>query len=143
MRESQFIRKIHKLLPKEIWAWKTADRFTNGIPDSVYVGPKGRTLWVEYKFVQQLGKRHTPRLTQLQKQRLAQLYQAGHDVAVIIGSPHDAVILRDLAWEHSADTTQRTSHKALSSWIKGRLCNEPTPYNPIAEPRWSKSSHSA
>ena len=53
MREKEFINKIHKKLPKEIYKWKINDPYHGGVPDTFYSGPKGFAFF-EYKYIQKL-----------------------------------------------------------------------------------------
>ena len=61
MREKEFINKIHKKLPKEIYKWKINDPYHGGVPDTFYSGPKGFAFF-EYKYVQKLPKRNTSKI---------------------------------------------------------------------------------
>ena len=53
MKEKDFINKVHKKLPKEIYKWKINDPFHGGVPDAFYSGPAG-FAFVEYKYTQTL-----------------------------------------------------------------------------------------
>ena len=61
MREKEFINKIHKKLPKEIYKWKINDPYHGGVPDTFYSGPKGFAFF-EYKYIQKLPKRKTSKI---------------------------------------------------------------------------------
>lgn len=97
MTESQYIRSIHNLLPKEIYAWKTNVRFANGIPDAWYSGPKA-DLWVEWKYTQSLGQKHKPKLSALQSRWLNQRHDEGRNCWVIVGSPSGCALYTNKGW---------------------------------------------
>tara|TARA_R100000951_G_scaffold100905_1_gene91887 strand:- start:11124 stop:11522 length:399 start_codon:yes stop_codon:yes gene_type:complete len=71
MKEKDFINKIHKKLPKEIYKWKINDPYHGGVPDAFYSGPGG-FCFVEYKYVQSLPDRGTSKvpINLSQQQRL-------------------------------------------------------------------------
>lgn len=56
MKEKDFINKVHKALPKEIYKWKINDPYHGGVPDAFYSGPQG-FLFVEYKYKETLPKK--------------------------------------------------------------------------------------
>lgn len=92
--ENQYIAKIHKLVPPEVYRMKTHNPYVAGIPDCYYSGNKD-ALWVEYKFIVKLPV-NVPvaiNLSALQKAWLESRYGEGRNVAVIVGSPEGAVIL--------------------------------------------------
>jgi len=77
--ESRFIlsihRKLKRLSPPPIIR-KIADRFTQGWPDVLYIGPSGTCLWVEYKVAPN-------KPTLLQQEKLTMLNQYQQKTAII------------------------------------------------------------
>lgn len=123
MIESQYTRAIHKLVkPMGVYAWKIADRFTNGVPDAYYSGAKG-DIWVEYKFLKELPKRNfTPKLSELQKQWLNNRYEEGRNVAVIVGTPKGGFILVNKAWNTKVSANDPVFSKTdVAKWIKEQV----------------------
>ncbi len=53
MREKEFINKVHRKLPKEIYRWKINDPYHGGVSDTYYSGPNNH-CWVEYKYKEDL-----------------------------------------------------------------------------------------
>lgn len=93
--ENNFIQKVHKRLPPSVYRMKTHNPYVAGVPDCYYSGTKD-ALWVEYKFVPRLPAR-VPldiNLSALQRAWLVGRHNEGRNVAVIVGSPEGAVILR-------------------------------------------------
>lgn len=107
MTEHAYIRSIHRLLPKSVYAWKINDRFQGGVADAYYSGAAG-DLWVEYKYLKALPKQPTTavpvELSQLQRQWLRARHTEGRRVAVIIGSPAGSIILEGLEWGNEIST---------------------------------------
>lgn len=125
MRETEFTRKIHRLLPDHVYAWNISDRFTRGIPDAYYSGPAA-DLWVEYKFYPvlpsktfQLGAKLTP----AQRHWLQNRHAEKRNVAVVIADKSKAIFLENLAW---TDTIQPAyvTHKQLAQLIADKTCND-------------------
>ena len=56
MKEKDFINKVHKKLPKEVYKWKINDPYHGGVPDAFYSGPAG-FCFVEYKYKPKLPKK--------------------------------------------------------------------------------------
>lgn len=76
--ETSFIQAVHrrlKQLPEPPFIYKTADRFTNGIPDVLYIGPNGTPLWVEYKI-------HPNKVTPIQQVMLDTLHNYQQNAAI-------------------------------------------------------------
>lgn len=117
MHESQFISAVNKLLPPTVYKWKIHDTYTGGIPDTYYSGDK-TDLWVEYKLLRNVPKKHTPNLSPLQIKWLREQYNRGRNVAVVIGvQGGKCLLLQDLQWEGQVDVTNLISKKDLASWI--------------------------
>lgn len=98
MSEHGFVRSIHRKLPKEVYRWKVADRFTNGVPDAWYSGPAG-DVWVEYKYIPRTPRKaYRVEITDLQKKWLMERAIEGRNVAVIVGCPTGAAIFQGAVW---------------------------------------------
>lgn len=93
--ENTFISGVHKLLPTTIYRMKTNNPYVAGIPDCYYSG-KGGDLWVEYKYVPKLPVKVpvAVNLATLQRHWLEGRHAEGRNVAVVVGSPEGALILR-------------------------------------------------
>lgn len=121
MTEHGFVRAIHRRLPPEIYRWKIADRYTGGVPDAWYSGPRG-DLWVEYKYLPHVPKRQwTVPLTPLQLRWLAARHDEGRAVAVIVGSPAGGIALTDRAWEDKISVRNWSTIPELTTWLKRQL----------------------
>jgi len=94
MNEHSFVKSIHRYLHPDVYKWKIHDTFTGGVPDAMYVGPKG-LLFVEYKYVKELPKRDTTSLphslSPLQAQWLERIN--GPSTAVLIIGVNDTAII--------------------------------------------------
>jgi len=94
--EHSFIKKVHRLLPNSIFLWKIADPFQGGVPDALYFGQDGTTLFVEYKFVQKRPVRPTtiikPNLSAQQQIWLSSLHERKQNVLVVLGHGADCSI---------------------------------------------------
>lgn len=95
------------MLPKEVYRWKIHDKFTGGVPDAYYEGPKG-FLWVEYKYIKTLPKRaSTPikiGLSALQTQWLNRADDNGIPCIVVVGSDKHCLVLRNKRWTYPIST---------------------------------------
>ena len=121
MHESDFITAVNKLLPQAIYRWKIHDSFTSGIPDAYYSGTKS-DLWVEYKLLRTTPNKHTPKLTELQKNWLKAQYERGRNVIVIIGfKGGKGFIAEDLTWEKQLNITDLKSKQELANWIEKKV----------------------
>lgn len=122
MIEAGYTRAIHsKLKPTPVYAWKIADRFTNGVPDAYYSGPKS-DLWIEYKFLQSPPKRaFTPKLSALQIKWLNDRYDEGRNVAVIVGTPAGGIILSDRDWNGKIAPRAPASNDEVATWIQEQV----------------------
>ena len=61
VREKEFINKVHKHLPKEIYRWKINDPYHGGVPDTYYAGSTG-FCFIEYKYQDTLPRRDTSKI---------------------------------------------------------------------------------
>jgi hypothetical protein len=122
MNESQTIRKLHRYLLPEVYAWKINDNFHRGIPDCYYSGPGG-DLWVEYNhYSTQLPRVFKPRLTLHQIDWLNTRYEEGRRVAVIVTDPKQGIILLDKHWNERRPYDSTHTHKALAAWVSEMVC---------------------
>lgn len=126
MNESQFTRKIHKLLPRTVYKWKISDRYTAGIPDAYYSGSLN-DLWVEYKY-EKAAKRpqptlKPPKLTKLQKAWLRARHAEGRAVATVIGyDDNTAAIIYGTNFDSPINRDQLVTHKDVATFIKDNVC---------------------
>ena len=58
VREKEFINKVHKHLPKEVYRWKINDPYHGGVPDAFYSG-QANSCFVEYKYTESLPKKES------------------------------------------------------------------------------------
>lgn len=107
LNEHSFVKSIHRLLPKEIYRWKINDKFTGGVPDAYYEGPKG-SLWIEYKFIKSLPKRKTTilrlGLSLLQVDWLNRAVDNNVNAWVVVGSNNGCLVLRNKHWTNTIHT---------------------------------------
>jgi len=120
MNESAYTRSVNKLLDPEIHAWKINARYAGGVPDCWYSGPK-TDLWVEWKLVQKIGKKVTPKLSALQKRWLNRRHDEGRNVSVIIGSPAGGVIITHKQWNEPYVVMDILSKREIANWINDYL----------------------
>jgi hypothetical protein len=119
VNEAGFIKKVHRKLPKEIYRCKFADRFTSGLPDCWYSGPRA-DLWVEYKYSEHPHRK--PGLTEHQKRWLTERAKEGRNVAVMVGSPDNS----NIVIHHKGDFYQPANFMHCSfdeciNWIKAEV----------------------
>ena len=93
--ESDFIGRVHKHLPSEVYRMKLSAMFNNGIPDCYYEG-RYRSLWVEYKYLDKLPVRGDTKvdlkLSALQLQWIGRCNENGSTCLVILGHKSDGWI---------------------------------------------------
>ena len=125
MTEAGFTRYIMTRIPKEIYKWKIANMYQNGVPDCYFSGSKG-DLWVEFKYIT-APKRITtifkPKLSQLQLTWLNSRCIEGRNVAVVLGSdigcalyhkrPFDVPITRSILNQSRKDIIKWIEHETL------------------------------
>ena len=117
MLESQYLTALFKLIPPEVEKWKIHDSYTSGVPDAYFSGNKG-DLWIEAKLVRDNPKKHTPKLSALQKAWLRKQYERGREVAVIVGvKGGKGVYIEDLEWETQCDMTVTLTKKEIANKI--------------------------
>ena len=116
MHESQYIRRIHKHLPKEIYRWKIATSFSNGVADAYYSSNKG-DMWIEYKLLRRTPKTVKPALSALQANWLNNRYSEGRNVAVVVGTPTGSIILIDKLWNDKTIVSKLWTDAEVAEWI--------------------------
>jgi len=117
MLESNYLTALFKLIPPEIEKWKIHDAYTSGVPDAYFSGNKA-DIWIEAKLVRNNPKKHTPKLSALQKAWLKRQYNRGRKVYVLVGvKGGKGIILKNLEWENQCDMTQLLTKKQIAQWI--------------------------
>ena len=98
--ETRFIASVHTHLPVSLHKEKMNNPYRGGTADVWYSG-KRADLWVEYKFLPCLPVRSaiSTNLTALQLAWLANRYEEGRSVWVIIGCKDGGVVLTAKYWE--------------------------------------------
>jgi hypothetical protein len=91
--ETNFIRRIHKILPRSIYYEKMYNPLRRGTPDVWYSGVRS-DCWVEYKYVPKLPAqlKADELLSSLQHKWICDRLEEGRNVWVVIGSPVGALI---------------------------------------------------
>ena len=122
MNESKFVKKVHRLLPDEIFIWKIADPFQGGVPDAQYFGQTGQSLFVEYKYIKKRPVRPTtvvkPNLSVQQINWLNLLYERQQNVFVVLGHSSECFIFSTPeTWEHGAPN-QNLESKTLVELVE-------------------------
>ena len=102
-------------------SWKINDSYTSGVADTYVSGPKN-DIWIEYKIVRNNPKKHTPKLSALQKAWLAAQHKRGRQVAVIVGvkGGHGVILERD-QWENQCDMTNTLTKREIMQWILNKV----------------------
>lgn len=122
--ENTFIKGVEKYLPPdEPHHEKMANPYRGGTADSWYSGTKN-DLWIEYKWIDKLPVK-VPigiELSALQAEWLKGRKQEGRNVAVVVGSPEGALLLRYPEWERTdlmaTEFRERCmTRKELANWI--------------------------
>lgn len=120
MTEAGFTRYIMTRISKEIYSWKIANMYQNGVPDCYFSGTKG-DLWVEFKYITAPKKDTTffrPKLSSLQLKWLIDRRAEGRNVAVVLGSDIGCIIFQPYfdARINKKDLTM--SRKDIIKWIE-------------------------
>lgn len=115
--ESTFVTSVHRHLPAALYRMKNNNPFTAGVPDVYYSGGVG-DIWIEYKWLDKQPKSgFKAALSALQLKWLRERYNEGRNVAVIVGCPKGAVILRNLDWEYELNSDFVLSRQDVADWI--------------------------
>ena len=81
VREKEFINKVHRQLPKDVYKWKINDPYHGGVSDTYYSGPAGH-CWIEYKYKENLPAKLNSKIkiNLSEQQRLLLTRQTQHNV---------------------------------------------------------------
>lgn len=114
--ETNFIQRVHRHLPKNIYRWKIAAAFNNGVPDCYYSGPQN-DLWIEYKAA-------NGRLSDLQSNWLTKRWDEGRNVYMAQQNADDTVSifegnLRIATRLTFKDFIQFITHHASTTGVRG------------------------
>ena len=97
--------------------------YRSGTADVWYSGPDN-DLWVEYKWLPRLPKRHicivegaNPMLSHLQQKWLNALYDERRNVAVVLGTPAGGIILKDKNWMLPFSFDTLLTKAEVAEWI--------------------------
>lgn len=130
MRESTYTAAVRDALPAAILAIKVNNPLRRGLPDNLYVGIEGKSLWIEYKYddiaPQKVDLTDPKRyLSKLQQKTLRQLYERGQQVAVVYATPERVWVREGLSWQniiYPYNNVQGTmSRSELVRWIIKKL----------------------
>lgn len=93
--ETRMTSRIHRIMRNdypEVYFEKTNNPFRSGIPDFYYEAPKGKHLWVEYKWYETIPKNpfhllagKNPKISPLQWKWLDRAYVNDQPVRVVVG----------------------------------------------------------
>ena len=90
-----YLRDEVALLGGQAWKWVSPG--TRGVPDRILLLPGGRVVFVELK------KEFTGRPSEIQKYRIKQLQELGHDIRLIYGKSDVRDLIQELKHEiHTA-----------------------------------------
>lgn len=85
-------------MPVDVYVWKIAARYANGVPDCYYSSRAG-DCWVEYKYLPGTPKREYKNgCTLLQRAWLTARKEEGRRTALIVGCPSGAAIYTAGEW---------------------------------------------
>jgi hypothetical protein len=122
--ETTFTAGVNKLIPVSVHREKMHNIYRGGTADVWYSANKA-DLWVEYKWLPKLPKSleinlvdgAAPMLSQLQQKWLNARHSEGRNVAVIVGTPHGALILLNNQWMRTVKLDALLTKKDVASWI--------------------------
>lgn len=129
MREKEFINKVHKHLPKQIYSWKINDAYHGGVPDAFYSGPQGH-CFIEYKYVSTLPKKEESKieinLSVQQRIWLTQQKKNNIFTYVVLGTPDLVYITEDFTIKHITLKKLKKSGVPFKTFIDGvtKFCLE-------------------
>lgn len=125
--ESVFINSVHKKLKRakpEILIRKISDRFNQGWPDVLYIGPFNYKLWIEYKV-------HPNKLSKMQEHTINKLISYNEHVAVI--TKHYNQLFNETNYyikDYLIDPNKNIKTNDPTTWIMiklGFVCESSTP----------------
>lgn len=92
--ETNFIKKIHRRLSREVYREKMANPYRGGTPDVYYEGPQG-VLWVEYKYWQTVKRIFKPKdvVSPLQWLWIQRAHDNNVNIVTIVGYRDGGVII--------------------------------------------------
>lgn len=145
MRESEYIRTVHRLLPLSVYHLKLNLPYTAGIADCWYSGSRA-DLWAEWKYLPLIpatldlmsGKQ--PMLSRLQDDWLACRHKEGRAVCVMVGATNGVVILPPLTWREPLTREdflrQMQPKSVVANWITQHCTGHygTAEVSPVAEP---------
>jgi hypothetical protein len=123
--ETSFYTTVHGYLPRKLHWEKMHNAYRAGTADVWYSGRAG-DLWIEYKFVRQLPVHAPVRIYELLSPRqlrwLNERHAEGRSVAAVLGSPLNAWLFEDNAWQNLDVTRQQIvehglDRKAVAAYI--------------------------
>jgi len=121
--ETLFTNRINRHVPPKVRVEKMHNIYRGGTPDFWYSGNKD-DLWVEYKWIPKLPVKAAVKvnLSMLQTLWLADAFEKGRNVCVIVGSPKGCAILTDGAWKLNVSHNEfRHSELAVARWLIEKL----------------------
>ena len=126
--ETNFTRRITKLLPDSIYHMKNNNMYVGGVPDKWFSGDKA-DLWCEMKYVDPLPVtvpvRPMKLLSALQADWLNNRFEEGRNVAVIVGCKAGGVVLQNKEWEEDIPIerfkSMLKSPRDLADWIRRQV----------------------
>lgn len=121
MREKEFINKVHRHLPKEIYRWKINDAYHGGVPDAFYSGPQGH-CFIEYKYINTLPKKNESKieinLSVQQKIWLTQQKKNNIFTYAVLGTPELVYVLEDFTIKHITLKNLKSTGVPFKSFIE-------------------------
>ena len=103
VREKEFINKVHKKLPKEVYKWKINDPYHGGVSDTYYSGPNNH-CWIEYKYKEDLPVKLNSKIkiNLSEQQRIWLTRQKEHGVFtyVVFASGDSVYVTEDFSLAH-------------------------------------------
>lgn len=121
--ESAYIAGVNKLLPRSTHREKMHNMFRGGTADVWYSGPMN-DLWVEYKYLAPVPKKEfslvlgkNPMLSHLQQQWLNARCDEHRNIAVVVGTPLGALILKNKRWMEPLSFNDFKSKLQVAEWI--------------------------
>ncbi len=103
MQEKDFINKVHRKLPKEVYRWKINDPYHGGVSDTYYSGPNNH-CWIEYKYKDNLPAKLNSKikinLSEQQRIWLARQQEHGVFTYAVFGSGDRVYVTEDFTLTH-------------------------------------------
>lgn len=121
VREKEFINKVHRHLPKEIYRWKINDAYHGGVPDAFYSGPQGH-CFIEYKYINTLPKKDESKieinLSVQQRIWLTQQKQNNIFTYAVLGTPELVYVIEDFTTKHITLKNLKKTGVPFENFIK-------------------------